>query len=90
MCADQRKFEQYTNCSFREESEICECAAGVAGKHIGHGDVRLRLWLPGGRRNEVVVRNVLHVGGAHISLSQSWLMDWGLQIVPVNPYGVKI
>jgi len=36
------------------------------------------------------VSNVLHVKGAHNSLSQSWLMDRGLQIVPVNGYGIKI
>ena len=38
----------------------------------------------------MVVRNVLHVEGAHNSLSQSQLMDRGLQIVPVNGYGIKI
>jgi hypothetical protein len=57
---------------------------------MGHGDVRLRLRLPGGRKHEVVVRNVLHVEGAHNSLSQSWLMDRGLRIVPINGYGIKI
>jgi hypothetical protein len=36
------------------------------------------------------MRNVLPVEGAHNSLSQSWLMDRGLQIVPVNGYGIKI
>jgi len=40
--------------------------------------------------NEVVVRDVLHVEGAHNSVSQSRLMDWGLQIVPVNAFGIKI
>jgi hypothetical protein len=40
--------------------------------------------------NEVVVRDVLHVDGAHNSLSQSRLMDRGLRIVPVNGYGIKI
>jgi len=36
------------------------------------------------------VRDVLHVAGAHNSLSQSRLMDRGLRIVPVNGYGIKI
>jgi hypothetical protein len=36
------------------------------------------------------MRNVLPVEGAHNSLSQSWLVDRGLQIVPVNGYGIKI
>ena len=40
--------------------------------------------------NEVVVRDVLHVEGAHNSLSQSRLMERGLQIVPVNGFGIKI
>ena len=38
----------------------------------------------------VVVRNVLHVEGAHNALSQSMLMDRGLRIVPVNGYGLRI
>jgi hypothetical protein len=70
-----------------------EFAWRVAGKAIGQGDVRLRFWLvPGGRGriNEVVVRDVLHVAGAHNSLSQSRLMDRGLWIVRVNGYGIKI
>jgi len=64
----------------------------VAGKAIGHGDVRLRFRLPGGLDsiNEVVVRDALHVKGAHNSLSQSGLMDRGLQIFRVNGYGIKI
>jgi len=36
------------------------------------------------------VRNVLHIEGAHNSLSQSRLMDRGSRIVPVNGYGIKI
>ena len=36
------------------------------------------------------MRNVLHVKGAHKPLSQTQLMDWGLRIVPVNGYGIKI
>jgi len=36
------------------------------------------------------VRNVLHIEGAHNSLSQSRLMDRGLQIVTVNRYGIMI
>jgi len=84
ICGDRRKFERYTEYTKREEWEIGDCAGRVAGKVIRHGDVRLRLRLPGGRKHEVVVRNVLHVKGAHNSLSQLQLMDWGLRIVPVN------
>jgi len=62
----------------------------VAGKAIGLGDVRLKFRLPGNREHEVVVRDALHVAGAHNSLSQSRLMDWGRWIVPVNGYGIKI
>jgi len=91
VCGDRRKFERYTEYTKREEREIRDFAGRVAGKAIGYGDVRLRLRLPGYRRNhEVVVRNVLHIEGAHNSLSQSRLMDRGLQIVPVNGYGIKI
>jgi len=90
ICGDQQRFEQYTEYTKREEREICDFAGRKAGKATGHGDVRLRLRLPGGRKHEVVVRNVLHVEGAPNSLSQSWLMDWGLRIVPVNGYGIKI
>jgi len=57
---------------------------------MGHGNLPLRLLLPGGRKHEVVVQNVLHVKGADNSLSQSRLMDQGMQIVPVNSYGIKI
>jgi hypothetical protein len=91
ICGDQRKFERYTEYPKREEREIRDFVGRVAGKAIGHGHVRLRLRLPGGRHiHEVVVRNILHVEGAHNSLSQSRLMDRGLQIVPVNGYGIKI
>jgi hypothetical protein len=74
----------------RDEREIRNFAGWKAGKAIGHGDVRLQLRLPGGRKHEVVVRNVLHVEGAHNSLLLSRLMDRGLLIVPVNGYGIKI
>jgi hypothetical protein len=92
ICGDRRKFERYTEYSKREGQEIRDFAGRVAGKAIGHGDVRLRLRLPGGRHriHEVVVRNVWHVEGANNSLPQSRLMDLGLQIVPVNGYGIKI
>jgi hypothetical protein len=74
-----------------EEREIRDFAGRFAGKAIGHSDVRLRLQLPGNRQvHEVVVRNVLHVEGAHNALSQSRLMDRGLRIVSVNGYGAKI
>jgi len=77
VCGDRRKFEQYTEYTTRDGREIRDFAGRVAGKAIRHGDVRLRLRLPGGchRIHEVVVRNVLHVEGAHNSLSQSWLID---------------
>jgi hypothetical protein len=90
ICGDRQRFERYTEYTKREEREIRNLAGRKAGKAIGHGDVRLRLRLPGGRKHEVVVRNVLHVEGAHNSLSQSRLMDRGLRIVPVNGYGIKI
>jgi hypothetical protein len=92
ICGDRRKFEQYTEYTKSDGREIHDFAGMVAGKAIGRGDVRLRLRLPGGRHriHEVVVRNVLHVEGAHNSLSQSRLMDRGLRIVPVNGYGIKI
>jgi hypothetical protein len=92
ICGDRQRFERYTEYTKREEREIRNFAGRKAGKAIGHGDVRLRLRLPGGRHriHEVVVRNVLHVEGAHNSLSQSRLMDRGLRIVPVNGYGIKI
>jgi hypothetical protein len=74
-----------------KEREIRDFVGRVAGKPIGYGDVRLRIWLTGYRRkHEVVVRNVLHIEGAHNSLSQSPLNDRGLWIVPVNGYGCKI
>jgi len=92
ICGDRQKFEQYTEYTKREKREIRDFAGRVAGKAIGHGDVRLRLRIPGSRHHihEVVVRNVLHVEGAHNLLSQSRLMDRGLRIVPVNGYGIKI
>jgi len=92
ICRDRRMFERYTEYTKRDGPEIRDFAGRVAGKAIGHGDVRLRLRLPGGRHriHEVVVRNVWHVEGAHNSLSQSRLMDRGLRIVPVNGYGIKI
>lgn len=38
----------------------------------------------------IVLRNALNVAGAYNSLSQSQQMDWGLHIVPVNGYRMKI
>jgi len=91
ICGDRRKFARYTGFTKKDEREIRDFAGRVAGKAIGQGDVRLRLRLPGYRRvNEVVVRDVLHVKGAHNSLSESRLMERGLQIVPVNGFGIKI
>jgi len=92
VCGDQRKFEWSTEYTKRDERVICEFVGMVAGKAIGHRDERVRLWLPGSRHriHEVVTRNVLHVAGAHNSLSQFRLMDRGLLIVPVIGYGTKI
>jgi len=91
MCGDRQEFLRDTQYTKRDEREIHNFAGRVAGKAIGYGDVRLRLRPPGYRRNhEVVVRNVLHIEGAHNSLSQSRLMDRGLRIVPVNGYGIEI
>jgi hypothetical protein len=92
ICGDRQKLERYTEYTKRGDQEIRDFAGRVASKAIGHRDVRLRLRLPGGRNHihEVVVRNVLHVEGAHNLLSQSRLMDRGLWIVPVNGYGIKI
>jgi len=91
ICGDRQEFVRYTKYAKRDEREIHDFAGRVADKAIEYGDVRLRLRLPGYRRNhEVVVRNVLHIKGAHSSLSQSRLMDRVLRIVPVNGYGIKI
>jgi hypothetical protein len=46
--------------------------------------------LPGNCEHELLLRNVLHVKGAHSSLSQSRLMNRGLWIVPVNVNRIKI
>ena len=90
ICGDRQRFERYTEYTKREEREIRDFAGMTVGKATGHGDVRLRLRLPGGRKHVVVVRNILHVEGAHNSLSLSRLMDRGLWIFPVNGYGIKI
>jgi len=74
-----------------DEWEICDFAGMEAGKATRQGDVHLRLRLPGFCQvKEVVVRDVLHVAGAHNALSQSRLMDRGLWIVTMNGYGIKI
>jgi len=90
ICGDRRKFVRYTGFTKKDEREIRDFAGRVAGKAVGQGDVRLKFRLPGNREHEVVVRDVLHVAGAHNSLSQSRLMDRGLRIVPVNGFGIKI
>jgi len=90
ICGNQPNFDWYTEHTKREEREIRNFAGKVAGKAIDHGDVGLMVRLPGGRRNELVVRNVLYVEGAHNSLAQPWLVDRDWPIVPVNGYGIKI
>jgi hypothetical protein len=90
ICGDRRKFVRYTGFTKKDERDIRDFAGRVAGKAVGQGDVRLKFRLPGNREHEVVVRDVLHVAGAHNSLSQSRLMDRGLRIVPVNGFGIKI
>jgi len=90
ICGDRRKFVRYTGFTKQDEREFRDFAGRIAGKAVGQGDVRLKFRLPGNREHEVVVRDVLHVEWAHNSLSQSRLMDWGLRIVPVNGFGIKI
>jgi hypothetical protein len=90
VCGDRQKFEWYAEYSKIAEWGICNFAGRVAGNTIGHGDVQLSLWLPGARRNEVVVRNILSVELAHNVMSQSQLIDRGLWILRVNAYGIKI
>jgi len=70
VCGDRQKFEWHTEYTKREERENRHFAGRVAGNAIGYRDVRLRLRLPGYRRNhEVLVRNVLHIEEAHNSRS---------------------
>jgi len=91
VCGDRQEFVWYMQYAKRDERQIHNFAGRVAGKAIGYGDMRLKLRLPGyGRNHEVIVTNVLHIEREHNSLSQSWLMDRGLRIVPVNGYGIKI
>jgi hypothetical protein len=80
ICGDRQKFVRYKQYAKREKREIRDFAGRVAGKAIGYGDVRLRLRLPEGHRNEVVVRNVLHVDRAHNSLSQSQVIIRGYRL----------
>jgi hypothetical protein len=92
ISGNRRRFVRYPAFNKYDEREIRDFAGRVAGKAIGQGDVQLRFRPPGGhgRINEVVVRDVTHVAGAHNLLTQSRLMDRGLQIVPVNGFGIKI
>jgi hypothetical protein len=90
ICGDQQRFKLCTEYTKRQEREIRDFVGRKAGKATGHGDVPLRPWLPGGRKHVVVVGNVLDVREAYNSLSQSLLIDGGVQIVPVNGYGIKI
>ena len=92
ICGERKQIVRYTEYGKSEEREISVFTGRVAGKAIGYGDVQLRIWQPSRQRTSkvVVVRNVLHVEGAHNPLSQSMLMDRGLRIVPVNGYGLRI
>jgi hypothetical protein len=84
---DWQQFIQYLQYAKSDEREIHHIAGMVAGKAIRYGDLRFRLRLPRYCRNhEVVVRNVLHLDGAHNLLSQLRVMDRVLRIVPVNGY----
>jgi len=88
---DQQEFVRYMQYGKSDVREIHNFAGWVTGKAIGYGDVWLRLQLRGYRQNhEVVVRNLLHIEGAHNSLSQLQLMGRKLLIVPVNGYGINI
>jgi hypothetical protein len=40
---DRRKFKQYTEFTKGDGWEICDVAGRVAGKVVGHRDIRLRL-----------------------------------------------
>jgi len=51
VCEDWQEFIQYTQYAKRDERDIHDIAGRVAGKAIRYGDLRLRLWLPGYRRN---------------------------------------
>jgi len=92
ICGHRPKLVWYTGFTKKATWDIRDFAGRVAGKSIGQGDVPSRYQLPGGRNriDEEVVRDVLHVEGAHNSLSHRRLMDKGLRIVPVNGLGIKI
>ena len=77
ICGERKQFIRYMEHGKSEKREISEFTGRVAGKSFGYGDVRLRLRQPGqGRTSKVVVvRNVLHIEGAHNALPQSMLMD---------------
>jgi len=78
ICGDRMMFVRYTGFTKTDQREIPDFAGRAAGKAIGHGAVGLSFRLPGYRRiNEDIVRDVLHVAGAHNSLSQSRLIDRG-------------
>jgi len=90
ICGDRRMFAWYTRFTNKDEWENGNFARRVAGKGVQQGNVRLKFRIPGNCERQVVVSDVLHVRGAHNALSQSRLMDQGLQIVPVNGFGIKI
>ena len=68
---DRRKFSSYRGSTEKDMWEVRDCAARVAGKGIGLGDVQERFRLPSGcdRIDDVVVRDVCHVEGARNSHS---------------------
>jgi hypothetical protein len=87
---------RYTGFTKKDERDIPDFAGTVVVKAIGYGDVRLRIRVRGSRTwgdhriHDVVVRDVLHMARANNTVSESRLMDRGLQIVPVIGFGIKI
>jgi len=69
-----QKFTWHMKYMMGEEFDISAFGGSVTGKAKEHGDVRWRLQLHGGHRNEMVVRNVLRVDGAHNMLCQ-WIRN---------------
>jgi len=90
--ANGRKFFPYTRSVKKDKREVYVFAWRAASNAIEQGDVRLRIQLPGGHYHmtAAMVRDVLHVEGAHNLRSQSGLMDTGLQIISMNGFRIEI